>query len=247
MRRHGHDSAGAIASQHIVAHPDGYPLLREGVDGIGSGEHAAHPLHLALPLSLAAVLRPRNVGRHLFALRIARDAFNHLVLGAQHHEGHPVYRVGSRRENLKAFGLLRRNLPHEKPCGFVDRRRWPVERKPNRRTFRAPYPVALYFFQRVAVLHLLQAVQQPLGIGRDTQAPLPHQFALHRVAPAHAQAVHHLVVREHRAQVWTPVDGCVRKVGQAVVHQQRLPLGLVHGLPTLAADIRPLVVLYQLH
>ena len=89
----------------------------------------------------------------------------------------------------------------------------------------------MYFFQAVAPFHLVESVDQALGVGRDAETPLAHEFALHGVAAAHREATHHLVVGQHGAQFGAPVDIGVGQVGQAVVHEHLLAASLVPRVP----------------
>ena len=182
--RHSHDGTRAVACQHIVAHPDGYALARQGVHGKGSGEYAAHLLHLCLAFALRAVLRPSHVGLHLGTLLRSGNLLYHLMFGAEHHKRHAEDSVGTCGENLKRGLLVGLYLTHQYLLGACSLALG--KREPHRRAFAASYPVALYLLQAVGPLHFVQSVHQSLGVGGDAEAPLAHQFALHGVAAAHA-------------------------------------------------------------
>ncbi|EMR00749.1 hypothetical protein ADICEAN_04135 [Cesiribacter andamanensis AMV16] len=96
---------------------------------------------------------------------------------------------------------------------------------------RAAYPVALHFLYGFGPLQPFQISEQAAGIGGNAQAPLLHFFADHRKAPPLRYAILHLFIGQHGAQGRAPVYGGIRQVGQAVVQQYLLPLGLRHGLP----------------
>ena len=163
------------------------------------------------------------------------------MLRTQHHERHTVDGVGTRGEYLEARHRLRVKLWH---VGLSTGQHvfiaFHIKREPHCGTLRATYPVALYLFQRVGPVHLLQAVDQALGIGRHAQAPLAHQFAFHGVTAAHTQAAYDLVVGQHGAQFGTPVHRYVGEVGQTVVHQHLTALCVVPAAPLLGREIQHL-------
>ena len=163
------------------------------------------------------------------------------MLRTQHHERHAVDGVGTRGEYLKARHWLRVKLWH---IGLGTGQHvfiaFHFQREPHCSTLRTAYPVALYLFQRVGPVHLLQSVDQTLGIGRHAQAPLAHQFAFHGVTAAHAQPPDDLVVGQHGSKLGTPVHRYVGKVGQAVVHKHLTALGLVPAVPLLGREVQHL-------
>ena len=232
VRRHSHNSTRAVAGQNVVAHPDGYALLGKRIDSVGACKNAAHLLHLGLALAFTAVLGPGHVGFHL-GLAVGRgDAFNQLVLRAQHHKGDTEDSIGTCGENLKTRCGLGSELRHIGLCaGQHVGIGLHIEREPYGGTLAATNPVALYLFEALAPVHLLQSVDQTLGVGRYAQAPLAHQFALDGIAAAHRQAVDNLIVSQHRTQLGAPVDRYVGKVGQTIVHKQVLTLFLAHRVP----------------
>ena len=159
------------------------------------------------------------------------------MLGTEHHESDTEDSIGSCGKNLETRHRLRVELRH---IGLRTRQHigvaLHVEQEPHRGTFRAANPVALDLLQRVGPIHLLQPVDQTLGVGRDAEAPLTHQLALHGVAATHREAVHHLVVGQHSAQLGAPIHGDIGQVGQAVVHQHLLTTGLVPRAPLFGRE-----------
>ena len=91
--------------------------------------------------------------------------------------------------------------------------------------------MALRFLDAVAPIQLVEAVEQALGKSTDAHRPLQHGLLDDGVSAALAQAVHHFVVGQYRAQGGAPVHQGLAAVGQAVVLQQRFALRRVHGGP----------------
>ena len=106
------------------------------------------------------------------------------------------------------------------------------------RAFRAANPVALRLLDGVRPVDALQPVEQALGIGRDAQAPLAHLLLHYGIAAALRDAVDHLVVRQHGAQLRAPVHHRFAQVGYAVVHQHLLPALPVHGAPLVGREVQ---------
>ena len=228
---HGHNGAGAVIRQHIVADPDGDALFGDGVDGVCTGEDAAHLLDLGLALTLRAVLGPGDVSLYLGFLLRRGDAVNEFVLGAQHHERHPKDGIRPGGENLKCRVIRIFNFQFSI---FI------FQREPNRSTLAPAYPVPLDLLQRIGPVYLLQTIDQALGVSRHAKTPLAHQFALHRVASSDTQTVDDLVVGQHGTQFGAPVHGNIGQISQTIVHQHLLTLRLVPRVPLLGAEIQHL-------
>ena len=222
MGGHGHDGAGAVVAQHVVADPDRDALLGDGVDGERAGEDAAHLLDFGLPLALGAVLGPRHVCLHLSLLLRGGDMLNHLVLRTQDHERHTEDGVRAGGEYLE--GSL--TLDPLDIAAHIDL--LPIQltlfgqRKPYGCTLASANPVALNLLQRVCPIDLFEALEQTLGIRGDAQDPLSHLLAFHGEAATYGESVHHLIVGEHGAELRTPVHPRVGEVGQTIVHQDFL-------------------------
>ena len=100
-----------------------------------------------------------------------------------------------------------------------------VEPERHLRAVRAADPVALHRHDPLGPAHLLEVVQQPVGVGRDLEEPLLQRARLDLGAAALAAAVDDLLVGQHRLVVGTPVDGRALAVGQAgLVQAQEDPL-----------------------
>ena len=192
--RHGHDGACAVVGQYIVADPNGNAFFCDGVDGVRTREHSAHLLDFGLALALGAVLGPSDVGFHFRLLLWRGDGGNHLVLGAQDHEGHTEDGVRARGEDLEG-GLVLHTINIAAHVEF-----FPVELafhsqgEPYGCTLAATNPVALDFLQGVCPFHVLQSGKQPFGVCGDTEDPLSHQLALHGEAATDGETVDDLVV-----------------------------------------------------
>ena len=218
MGRHGHDGAGAVAGQYIFRNPYGDALAGEGIHGIGAGEDTRHAM-VADAVALGAFLHVGDVFVNGGALFGSGQLVNEFALGSQHHEGHAEDGVGTGGED----GELHVAVLHGKL---------------HLRSLRTAYPVALGLLQRVGPVDFLQSVEQSLGIGRHAQTPLAHLLLLHHgIAAAHAHAVHHLVVGQHRTQFGAPVHHRLSEIGDTVVHEHLLLLLLREGVPLAGGEV----------
>ena len=214
--RNGHDGAGAVAREHIVAHPDGNGLAGERVDGLGAGEDTRHAA-VGYTVALGAFLGGCYVVVDSLLLLRGGHFLHILALRGQYHEGDTEHGVGTCGED-----------------GEVDVAVFHV--KHHLGTFRASYPVALCLFQRVGPLYGVESVEQALCIGRHTEAPLLHLLLHHGESAAHAQSVDHLVVGQHGAQAGTPVHHGLAQVGYAVVHEHLLLFLLLPAVPFVGGE-----------
>ena len=217
MGRNGHDGSRAVAREHIFRDPNGDALARERVDAIGSGEDTRH-LVVGHAVALRALGDIGEIGLHLLALLAGSQLGYQLRLRSQYHEGDAEDRVGTCGEDGEVAAAFLRALG----CDALEA---------HLRSLAASHPVALGLLDGVAPVHEVQSVEHPLRIGRNAQAPLAHLALDDGVATAHAHAVHHLVVGQHRAQVLAPVDHRLAEVGDAVVHERLLLLLLIHAPP----------------
>ena len=91
---------------------------------------------------------------------------------------------------------------------------------------RAADPVALLDLHALDVVHIVQIVDEPLGIGGDLQHPLALLLADDLAAAALAHAVDHFLVGQHALAAGTPVHRHGGLIGQTVLeHLQEYPLG----------------------
>ena len=65
--------------------------------------------------------------------------------------------------------------------------------------------MALGFFDAVAPIELVEAVEQSLGKGTDAHGPLQHGLLHHGVSAALAEAVDYLVVGQYGTQLRAPI------------------------------------------
>ena len=184
----------------------------------GAGEDARHAA-VADAFALRALLGSIQIGFHFRLLRFGGDLGNQFAFGSQHHESNAKHRIGASRKDDKLKAAV-------------------FDMEFHFRAFRAAYPVALCFLQRIRPLDSVQPVQQTLCVGRHAQAPLAHLLLHHGVAAAFAHAVHHLVVGQHRAQLRTPVHHRLAQVGNAVVHQDFLLFLLALRLPFVGREAK---------
>ncbi|OQC23896.1 MAG: hypothetical protein BWX70_02725 [Verrucomicrobia bacterium ADurb.Bin070] len=209
--RHGHDRARAVADQHVVGDPDGDLSAGHRIDRIRAGEDTGllgvqfGAVHVALARGFFAV------AVHVGPLRVGRDTRHQRMLGGEHH-------VGRAEQSVGACGV------HRDP--FAAARDGEI----NLRAFRLADPVALHLLDAFRPVQPVQIRQQALGILRDTQHPLAHRLADHRVVAALAAPVDHLFVREHRAQRRAPVHRHLGHIGQALL------------VKLLEDPLRPLVI-----
>ena len=87
------------------------------------------------------------------------------------------------------------------------------------RPLAAADPVALLGLHLVDEVHLVQPVQQLLGVVGDAQHPLALHPAHHFAAAALAYAPYHFLVGQAALAAGTPVDGHFLLIGQAVLEQ----------------------------
>ena len=210
VRRHGHDRAGAVVGQHVVARPDRDLLPGDRVGrgdaqvDAGLGPVGGQPVDVGglADLDQVVLQRLRAVGVH--------DVRGQRGVGRHHHERRAVQRVGTRRVDVD-LALAVSGVQGERDVGALG----------------AADPVALRGDDAVGprLLQLVQAVQQLLGVVGDLEVPLGQLLLGHlRPAPL-ADAVDDLLVGQHRLVLRAPVDRAVLAVGQSPLEElQEQPL-----------------------
>jgi len=133
------------------------------------------------------------------------------MLGRHHHVGGAEKRIGPGREDPDV-GLM------------------PIDVKADLRANALADPVGLQLPDRIGPVHLLEIIEQSLGVFRDAKHPLPHRLANHRMPAALAQAPDHFLVGQHRTQRGAPVHRHVRLVGQPVLVDEATLLVLAQTL-----------------
>ena len=98
VRRNGHDGTCTIASQYVVANPDGYLVARKGVDGIASAEYTTHAA-VADSFAFGTLLGALQVSLHGLFLAGGSHLSHQFAFRSQHHEGHAKHRVGTGGED----------------------------------------------------------------------------------------------------------------------------------------------------
>ena len=87
-------------------------------------------------------------------------------------------------------------------------------------------PVALLGLDPLDVVHIVQVVDEAVGVGRDLEHPLALDALHHRAAAPLADAVDHFLVGQHHLAAGAEVDGGLLLVGKALlVELQEDPLG----------------------
>ena len=228
MGRNSHDGTCAVTCEHVFCNPDRYLIARNWVDGVGTAEDARH-LMSGLALQFGLVLALVEVSLH-FGLVVGRGYHLHIfAFRSKHHEGNTEHGIGASGED----GELER-LAVSGQC------LWVVvghHLELCLGTFRTTDPVALGLLQGVGPVDGLQAVEQTLGISRDAEAPLAHEFLFDGITATFAHAIDNLVVGQHGAEHGTPVHHRLAQIGDAIVHQGLLLLHLGLGLPVFGSEV----------
>ncbi len=226
MGRHGHDGAGAVGDKHIVGDEDRDLFAVDRVD-------AAHTvdLHAGLVLVELAALKIGLAGClvHVgFNFGPVCDLVLPLldigVLRGQDHVGRAEERIGAGREDRQL--VPGRGL------------------EADLRTGGATDPVALLGLDALDIVHIVQIVDQALGILRDAEHPLALLLADDVAAAALALALDHFFVGQDALAACAPVDGHRGLVGKPVFKElQEDPLrplvvlrigGIDHAVPVEA-------------
>ena len=127
MCRYGHDGSCPVAGQHVIAYPNGDVFARERVDGIRTREHAGYAA-VGDTFAFRTFFGGIEISFHFCLLGFGRNFRYPFAFGSQYHERdaeHGVGPCGKDREFLIAVFYFELHF----------------------RAFRAPYPVALRFFQ----------------------------------------------------------------------------------------------------
>ena len=196
-----HDRAGPVAHQHVVADPHRDGLAVDRVGRVGAGEDAGlRPLRgLRLPLALAPMRRPGDVLLDRRPLLRGRHLGDQRMLRREDHVGRAEEGVWAGRED------------RDRPRRTVDADRLEVDLGP----LGAADPVALHLDDAGRPVEPVEVTQEPLGVGRDPQHPLPHRPTDDLVAAL--DMIGDLFVGEHRPQIRAPVDRRVVHVGEPML------------------------------
>ena len=204
---HGHDGAGAVAHEHIIRHPHGDFLAVDGVHGADALDfHAGLVLVQLRALKVALAGGGVAVGGDflvVFDLRLV--LFEQRVLRRHDHVGRAKERVRTGGEDAQ-FVAGREGEVYLRALGTAN-------------------PVALLHLDLFDEIHIVEAVEQLLGIVRDAQHPLGLDLAHHLAAAALTMAADHFFIGQTDLAGGTPVDGHLHFVSQALFKQlQENPL-----------------------
>ena len=213
VARNAHNSAGAIAHKNVVRDKDGNLFLRRGVNGTDAFQpHAGLVLVELAALKIGLVRGFLAVGRHGVPVReLVFPCVEDRVLRREDHIRHA-------EERIAAGGVNGERVAERRTKGEL-------------RALAAADPVALLGLYAGDEVHIVQIVDQAVGVFCDGEHPLALLAADDRAAAALAHAVHNFLVRKHALAACAPVDrhgGLVRKT--LFIHPQEDPL-------------RPLVIL----
>ena len=208
MAGHAHDDAGAVAHEDVIGHEQGQGLVGHGVHGLDALQaHAGLFLVQFAPLKVGLVGGFLLIGSHgVPVLDLGLPALQQGMLRGDDH-------IGGAEQGIGPGGV------HGDPVTDIG-----IEG--NLRAGGPADPVALLDLHPLDIVHILQVVQQALGIGGNLQHPLALFLADDLAAAALANAVDHLLIGQHALAAGTPVHGHGGLVGQALLeHLQKDPLG----------------------
>ena len=203
-----HDDAGAVAHEDIVGHEQGQGLVGHGVDGLDALQPDAGLFLVQLaPLKIGLMGGLLLIGGHgVPILNLGLPLLQQGVLRGDDH-------IGGAEQGIGPGGVHGDLVAHVGVEGDL-------------RAGGAADPVALLDLHPLDEVHVLQIVQQTLGIGGDLQHPLALFLADDLAAAALAHAVDHFLVGQHALAAGAPVHGHGGLIGQALLeHLQEDPLG----------------------
>ena len=150
------------------------------------------------------------------ATRRRDDLVHQRVLGSHHHERRAEHGVGR---------VVNTSIPAAAPAVGATG-------KCDPRAAGSPDPVALHDLDLLGPVHAVQVVGQPVRVRGDPHHPLAQAAPEHReVAALGEPLVGDLLVGQDGAQPRAPVDRRLRRVGQPLLREQGLLLGLAQVGP----------------
>ncbi len=173
--RHRHYSSGAVSGQNVVGNPHGNFLSRKRMGSVGSGKFSRDGFHLALTLAFGFSHAFLHIGLHRFSTIIGGNFLYQIMFGSQDHKAYPEDGIGTGRKHIDVLRMIGQHESHHGTGRLSD-------------------PIALHVLNGILPIDFFQTFEQPIGIGRDAQAPLLHQPLLYGVAAALAEAVFYLVI-----------------------------------------------------
>ena len=216
MGRDGHQGAGPVLHDDVVGHEHRDALAVHRVGDLAPQRHAGLLVLLGGALLGAGPGRLVDVVAYrVLMLGARRQPLDLRMLGGEHEEGGAEERVGASGEDGEVDVEV---LAAEDDLGAL----------------RAADPVPLHRDHVLRPgLEELEVVEQPLRVLGDPEEPLLELTELDERAAALAMPVDHLLVREHRLVLGTPVDGRLVAVGEPALEElQEDPLrpAVVAGL-----------------
>ena len=207
MAGHAHDDAGTVAHEDIVGDEHGQGLVGHRVHDLDTLQpHAGFFLVQLAALKVGLMGRFLLIGRHSIpVLNEGLPLLQQRVLGRDDH-------IRGAEQGVGTSGIDRHLVAHIGVEGDLC-------------AGGTADPVALLDLHALNIVHIIQIVDQPLGILGDLQHPLALLLADDLAAAALAHAVDHFLVSQHALAACAPVDGHGGLVGQAVLeHLQEYPL-----------------------
>ena len=207
MARNAHDNAGAVAHEDVVGNKHGQRLVRHGVHDLDALETDAGLFLVELAALEVGLVRSLFLisGDGVPVGDVRLPLLEQRVLGRDDHVRRAEERVGTggvNRDIVADVGL-------ERDLG----------------TSGAADPVALLGLDALDVIHIIQIVDQALGVLRDGKHPLALLLAHDLAAAALADTVDDLFVCQHALAARAPVDRHGGLIGQPVLeHLQEDPL-----------------------
>ena len=185
MARNRHYCSGSVAHEYVVAGPNRNRLFGEGMLHVASREHPADALGVCLAFALASPRRSLAVCIDVGLLTGARPMREHGVLRSNDHEGGPKNGVGAGGEyfeHVGSAGCVRSACNWLLAASCFAKATEYLEC--NSCSLASTDPMALGFFDAVAPIELVEAVEQSLGKGTDAHGPLQHGLLHHGVSAA---------------------------------------------------------------
>ena len=205
---HAHDDTGAVAHEDVVGHEHGQGLMGHGVHDLNTLQpHAGLFLVQLAALKVGLVSRLLLIRLHgVPVLDQGLPLLQHGVLGRDDH-------VSRTEQGVGTGGVHRHLVAH-------------VGLERHLGAGRAADPVALLDLHALDEIHVLQIVDETLGVGGDLQHPLALLLADDFAAAALTHAVDHFLVGQHALAAGAPVHRHGGLIGQTVLeHLQEYPLG----------------------
>ena len=207
VARNAHDDAGAIAHEDVVGNKHGQRLVRHGIHDLDALETDTGLFLVELAALEVGLVRSLFLigGDSVPVGDMRLPLLEQRVLGRDNHVRRAEERVGTGGID----GDVVTDVGLERDLG----------------TGGAADPVALLNLDALDVIHIIQIVDQALGVLRDGEHPLALLLAYDLAAAALADAVDDLFVCQHALAARAPVDRHGGLIGQTVLeHLQEDPL-----------------------